>query len=541
MKPFLAAVAVLAGLALAVVWRPAFLGLQDYPAHLLIAHIAESFDDPAMGWAATYTSDLSVRPYSAFYLIVTRLAGFMSIDAAGRVFLSLCILLTLLAVLLPPIGRRQRAGSILGGSQGAGTEGITESLMGTGSEEEREESSPPWAALVVLPFVFNPMFYFGFVNFQLALPLILLALRAHGGWALGYGSIRYGTLNGVWVFCLFLAHPYGVAVYIPLSITASFLMWRSRELRRPAAHLSPLAAAVVLLGYLFLGGGEETAAALSATDERWMPPTFWIGFALLNVTGMTLFNGVRWLELATWVGVVLLLGVTIRRQGLLSRAPGDHSGPLLVLTLLGYATLPFWVGKYAYFNLRLISVALLLGALMLRRVRLSPRVGVALASLFAIQLAAAGQRQNTIAGEVAEVVDLVQELPPGKRVLPVVFSGRSAVLDEVFIHEVHSHDHNYYNLLRGGGANPSLFDSPMLPVQYRGDVALPFPRDPMEFSWERHGSSYDLFLVRGGHQEFFDYLVGHGARLVGRSGEWRAFENTATAQPDGGSLKRGVR
>jgi hypothetical protein len=536
MKPFLAAATVLTGLALAVVWRPAFLGLQDYPAHLLIAHIAESFDDPAMAWDASYTSDLSVGPYSAFYLIVTKLARFMSVDAAGRAFLSLCIILTLVAVLLPPLGRRRRGGSILGGSAAAGREEATEGSSGTDLEGEMEGSSLPWAALIVLPFVFNPMFYFGFVNFQLALPLILLALRAHGGWALGRGSLRHGALNGLWLLCLFLAHPYGIAVYIPLAATASFLMWRSRELRRPAAHLSPLAAAAALLGYLSLaGGGEQTAAALTVADQRWMPPTFWVGFALLNFTGMTLFNGVRWLELATWMAVALLLGAAVRRSGILPRAPGDHSGTLLLLTLLGYAILPFWVGKYAYFNLRLISVALLLGALVLRRVRTSPRVGVALASLFAVQLAAAGQRQNVIGAEVAEVADLVQELPPGKRMVPVIFSGGSAVLDEVFIHEVHSHDHNYYNLLGGGGANPGLFDSPMLPVQYRGDVALPFPRDAMEFSWEGHGSAYDLILVRGGDEEFFDYVVGNGARLVAGSGEWRAFENPASSLPGGGS------
>jgi len=120
-------------------------------------------------------------------------------------------------------------------------------------------------------------------------------------------------------------------------------------------------------------------------------------------------------------------------------------------------------------------------------------------------------------------------MEPNALILPLLFDASSTELDPYFFSEFHLHDHNYYHVLVGGGANPFLFHNQMMPVQFQKYASLPFPATPEEFTWESHGVNYRYILTRGSSQDFTGRLQKE-SRLVLQSGKWTLFEHQLGCQ-----------
>jgi len=124
---------------------------------------------------------------------------------------------------------------------------------------------------------------------------------------------------------------------------------------------------------------------------------------------------------------------------------------------------------------------------------------------------------------------VLKKMEPNALILPLLFEASSTELDPLFFYQFHSHDHDYYHVLVGGGANPFNIRNPFFPVQFKEYLSLPFPATPEKFTWESHGVNYRYILTRGASQDFTGRLQKE-SRLVLRSGKWTLFEHQMGCQ-----------
>ena len=90
---FAAVVAALTALSLFPLWSSRLLPMQDYPQHLLLAQIASTYHQPGLQWGEWYRVDLGFAPYMLWYLATTLLIPLFGAEAAGKLLISLYILL----------------------------------------------------------------------------------------------------------------------------------------------------------------------------------------------------------------------------------------------------------------------------------------------------------------------------------------------------------------------------------------------------------------------------------------------------------------
>lgn len=467
------------------VWTLDFPALQDYPQHLFLAHVNATYTNPAYNWQEYYLADLRFGPYAFFYLLVVGLDRLLPVTSAGKLYLSLVILAY--SGLAVALGRRGRT------------------------------EPPPWASLLLFPLIFHQMYFMGFTNFLLSVPLLALAVLDHQRLACGPPTALALFRQAVFILLLWTCHPYTVLVYICLT-GANALLPEINAPRCSAAFVPPLAtAALFLTWYVAVLPGNQGKMPL-----LWWPWQETLRYYLLMFTGMRWTAGIHWPTLALW-GAALALVLAGAVQSCRERVIFPRRTALVwALVTGGFMTLPFWAGQYSYFNLRLAPISYLFAAILAGYCTISRRAGLCLTALAALLIAQSAIMQAAISQETAAIIPLLQQMPPNATLLPMTFQTASAVLDDHFFPEAHSHDYFYYHLLRGGGASPNLFPSPMLPVRLRPDVNL--PKATHDFSWPEHGAHYDYILTRGAPAAFTPFLTRY-APLVSQSGAWLLFKN----------------
>lgn len=492
---FYASLLVLTAVSLWPIWATRFLPMQDYPQHLFLAQVIASYDDPSFNWKEFYRVDLGIRPYMLWYIAMKSLAGIFNIEAAGKIIFSLYILLISLLAL---IARRLAPKGCL-----------------------------PWGALLLYPFAFNQMYFLGFPNYIISLPLIFLALLDLDSLAAG---VSFGKIvrHGLYLTLLFLTHPYSLLVYITLAATSAlFLREKRPQLLRillPAAVMS----LVFAIWYLAQHGPSSTPTSVP-WSVYWLPPHLSLAHYLLQFTGMRLTNGADWLTVGLWGVVAILFDVAWKRGD----REGVTSGRFVawyVASLAGIFVLPFWMGYYSYFSLRLAPVSYFALALLLCSVRIPLRYSVVLTVCVLALLVQSIRLQKTLVLEAETILPIMSAAHKNSLILPLVFQSGSAAIDAHYFNEIHFHDADYYQLLVGGGANPTLFPNAMMPVQYRPGLLLPYPKKVTDFSWQEHGAYYDYVLVRGAPPEVYLKLA-QFCDLVVKSGPWGLFKNKMALKP----------
>jgi len=465
--------------------------MQDYPTHLFLAHLAATYDQAAYNWKDFYQVDFGLRPYMLWYLAMRLLAGFGT-ETAGKIIFSLYVLL----IALLALAARRVAG----------------------------KGSQPWGALLLFPFAFNQMYFMGFSNYLISLPLLFLAVLDFDDFA-ALSSWRIAR-HLLYLALLMLCHPYTTLVYLALAATAAT---NYRDLRR--RRLLVTAGMVgALLACWFVTQHEASSAPTA------MPWTIWwwrtvdtVKYYLLIFTGMRWHGGPDWCTVSLW-GAVASCFIFCRR----GKNGGDETGlrllRLYLVILVGFLLLPFWLGYYSFFSARLAPVSYFSLALLLSRPSLS-RPGAALlgASVCALLLISI-HTQQSLAREAETVLPVLSAAHKNALVLPLVYNGRPQAIDARFFYQSHCHEADYYHLVVGGGANPTLFPNAMMPVQYRPGLHLPYPPSLEKFSWERHGAYYDYLLVRHAPPEVCRALSAN-CRLVAESGPWKLFGNKQGRKP----------
>jgi hypothetical protein len=113
---------------------------------------------------------------------------------------------------------------------------------------------------------------------------------------------------------------------------------------------------------------------------------------------------------------------------------------------------------------------------------------------------------------------------PGGRVLPLCFARSSRVFAPRHWNELYLHFHDYY-LLEKGGIDPYLLSNPLFPVRYSGELLdAPGEYRPERFRWDRHGGSFDYFLIRGPVRGKAKEELETYTRPVARSSPWLVTE-----------------
>ena len=485
------------GASLFPIWSTRCPPMQDYPRHLALAEILNRIHDPAFDYGQNFDDHLRVGPYSFFYLAVLGMAAFFPVETAGKVVISLY--LVLIAFL---VGRISLRSSL---------------------DPPRSPSFPSWTPLLFFLFAFNQFYFLGMVNFIISVPLLILALRDHDRLSREDAGRHPFVRHILWQIVLFLAHPFTFLIYIFFALLGAAVFDRARPKFKRSLIL-PFAAAVVFSTWYVMTTTVLSTSAPAASSLRWLPPRMTIAYLAYMFTGMRWFDGVDMPAVVLWtaLGVVILRGYLVLPKK--ERSLPDRYVLFLGVSLLALLTLPFAQGGYSYVNLRFAPVSYFFLTMIVSNLRWKRGRTAVLIFLIASLMASSVVKQRRISREIGEVVPLIKVIPPNVRILPLVFDNDSPELDRPFF-DVHLHDHDYYHVFVGGGINPYFPRESIFPVRYKAHAEKPAPPEyqPQRFVWDLHADDYRYFLARRAPPEFVSFLSTR-AEPVGRSGPWILFK-----------------
>ncbi len=475
-------------------WTARFPALQDYPQRLLHAHMVATRHDAGVDYDRDFEIRLVPGPYVAFFGLTAAASRVLPTETAGK--LALCVYFLLVALAVVRL------------------------------DAETPGDDPPWGALLLFPLAHHPQYYLGAINYCYALPLLLLALLEQARLLRGVAAPRALAWWAVWLIALFLCHPFGMLLFVVLGGLQSIVAWRRREQLARGLATTAVGAAL-FLGWFLTAGNPAGGAPLWIGGVRSV-----VEYAACSFTGMKALRGIEWPPVLLWLGVVAL-GVAGWRAGDGERRRLRRWATVpLVASVVGALVLPFSKGEFTYVNFRMVPVAWLFlgGVAATLTLRGRPWKILWVGLILALTMLSVA-KQRRISAEVHEIMPLVEAIPPGARILPLVFDNDSPELDARFF-DPHLHDHAYVHLLRGGGYNPYFWRSEMMPVHLRPEVqaAAPGPGeyDPWAFRWEQHAADFQFFLVRGQPAGFGAYLDPY-AELVVESGPWLLYRRRPDA------------
>ena len=220
-------VLILTFLSLLPIWIVEFPPLQDYPFHLLEAHIFANYWNPNFSFQEIFHISYFPTPYILMYYMFLVLNHVFSIHVAGKIILSLYIILLPLSYfyLIHAINKEKI-------------------IFGFFS----------------YLFMYNYFFNMGFINFSLSVPLLLFAL---GYWfkTKKYANWIHRTILSILILFVYMCHYFAFCVLFVMIIVLS-----SYFLRKPKKILANLV--VFLPSLILLIISLSTDFTSSSTDYR---------------------------------------------------------------------------------------------------------------------------------------------------------------------------------------------------------------------------------------------------------------------------------
>jgi hypothetical protein len=368
----------------------------------------------------------------------------------------------------------------------------------------------PWLALLGVPTALGYAFYFGFVSFLVAVPLVYLAIAE----AVPHSqrpTLRSGLVLAGLLSLTLVAH--GIAWSLALLVVPPLLL---RGGGRFVARVAPLAAPVLVaavwlvpgtsaarIGTTYFALGAERALELPAMLVGIGSADAWaslLGVLLLTGAGCLLGKPTRRWE--RWVPLVLSLTGYMAFPSLF-RGVGPLS-PRFTVLLVPSLLLAFEARGSERMARRVPSARALLGA-------------VATASVFVFVA-----RLPSFNRETGGLHALIERMPPGMNIRPIVFEREGMAFPGV---PAHLHLPAYYQVRKGGTQGYSFAMYPISVIRYRPGVE---PRmgggaewRPEAFDWSREHPSYDYFVVHSTNDRS-ESLFPEGAEAVleSRRGNW---------------------
>jgi hypothetical protein len=459
---------------LAPIWTVRYPLLIDYPNHLASAFALAHLKDPAFHFNLYYAADWNTYPYLTMDLILVGLQRLVSVDIAGRLLLSICVLSVPAAAWF--FIRRANAG---------------------------QEHLALWSLLVSSNLFF---FLYGFINmqFSLALCLILLAVWLRH---LERPTVSSWAALPVLATCLYFTHLMGFGVAcLAMTVYALALGSRWRQLIFAWALFVPGA---LLYVHATLGlhasrvlQFRPLAAKASGLLVAVLSYSPWIDFVTLLVT----------IALVVWA-----------RQG--TPKPNWNRGWLWVT---GCLFLLYWVFPASYgagmdADRRLLPFVALLG---LAALRVAPRRGQVLAALaaalFILRIGALEAQSLHEQPHLEGLATSFEVIPQGARVLPVVdWADGGPMVERHFW---------AYGVIERGWFSPVLFhDSGVQPFAIKTQGYNPYGgafADVKSVDWAAVRQDYD-YVWSFRSPQFSSPLAAIGNRVF-KSGDLEVFRMTAS-------------
>ena len=479
------------GLSLWPVWRFRFPSMQDYPQHLFISYLLSTFDNPSFDWGKHYVVDLKADSYNLFYYITKFFYLFCDIETAGKLFISIYIILVALLVL--------RA-----------------------SRSSNNDQTPPWGLLLLFPFSFSQIYFLGFTNYLISVPLLFLALLDLDSFVSRPLSIWHTLRQFLYQLLLFVTHPFTVLLYLGFAFAGSlFYLSDGRKFRK--ALFAPIFLALLFLLWYGMSDSQGGSGLASDWGVKWWPADIALGFYMLMFTGMKWTSGVDWSATSIWLTIVglFMFACIVHRKNIVF--PWKMAS-FFLLSLLGYAFMPFVITYYQFFNARMALVSYFSLAFIFARIKLGSKAVLLFVGLATLLMVLSSNLQEKLSRETAEIMPLLARMEKNAVVLPLILYSSAAGLDPVFFDEFHKHEPNYYHIFVGGGTTPALFSNPLLPVQYKLGVALPVPTNLTPASLQPYAPYYRYLLIRGA-PDVYIWDLSHYYNFIAVSGAWSLFES----------------
>ena len=376
----------------------------------------------------------------------------------------------------------------------------------------------PWLGLLGFPLGLGFGFYFGFVTFCAALPLVYLVVlfavehRAAPTW-------RSGVKLGALLTALLVGH--GIALGLSIAVLGPLLFWgESARWQRLAPLLAP-----AVLGAVWLAPG-RTATRLG--------PDIWQINAgrLLEVPAQLVGLGSAD-QSATLLGMLLLVAV--------AGGMGASRGLVLALPLVAvcashalFPTLFRGVGmiqpRFSAYVVPAMLVAFAplaaqVGARRLRTRALTLGVACAVVALFSY-------RARAFDREAAGFHELVARLPSGLAIRPLIFERSGAAFPGV---PAHLHLPAYYSVEKGGSPGYSFAMYSTSVVRFRPGAVIRMGSGqewvPETFDAATEAADYDYFIVKSSTDRTATLFSGSNVdvRLDQRVGDWWGYRRVSPA------------
>src|SRR5690554_5358349 len=190
-------------------WLTDWLPLQDLPQHLAAIRVLHDYSLPGLGFQSWFELTPMSTQYIGFYLLASLLSFIFEVETATRI-------LIVASVASVPYAMRF--------------------LL-------RTFQRPQWLALFVIPLAYNTNFILGFLNFNAAIPLMIVGLELN---VLLHKEVskKRGTLYAVVASACFLMHVLPFAILV----VGTVLMALSRDWRVCARRLAPLLPVGIVAG-----------------------------------------------------------------------------------------------------------------------------------------------------------------------------------------------------------------------------------------------------------------------------------------------------
>jgi hypothetical protein len=197
-------------MSLVPIWGTTWLPLQDLGGHIELLDVVYRFNDPTSLYERTYLPPRLLDPNSLSLAIAWLLGPLLGTMAVTKLLLTFYVL------------------------------GLPLSMLAIARAFDRS----PWLALASIPLVFNALFNVGFINYLLALPLMLYMIP----WAKNLaekGELRDAFLLGIGALALFYAHV--IAFLIGWAMAAFVLLLYGSPSRWRNGLLATLPSLILLL------------------------------------------------------------------------------------------------------------------------------------------------------------------------------------------------------------------------------------------------------------------------------------------------------
>jgi len=243
-----------------------------------------------------------------------------------------------------------------------------------------------------------------------------------------------------------------------------------------------------------------------------------VQFFLLPFVGMNITGHIDYLTLTLWIICACLFILAILS---LKRNQRQEFNVLylrlFLLTFLGYVSLPFWLGDFSYFNVRMSIICYFFLAVLISEIKL-PRFStyvlvVALCCVMMITF----KNNQTLSTETEQLLPLIKHMKKNSTVYPIYLDATPGKIDKMYFYQYHTHNDIYFNIIKGGWGQ-KFFNSKMLPIQIKNHVCIPVFENKPDF--------YEYIILRTSDTQKKYSFKKH--RYLMESGSWKLYQHDLT-------------